>query len=262
MPYGNNEGVSIYYEVEGEGPPLVLEHGLLATLEVWRLAGYVEALSDDYQLILVDARGHGNSDKPHDPEAYRLDLMAADIVAVLDDLKLSKAHYLGFSMGGLIGWGLAKYAPERFHSLLIQGSGLIDNRSVDFINSLRNRFSQEGMDGALEWLSEIFGEGWTPELKTMFQSNDLDAIITLMEGKIFRPVVPDPGNWLPTVTLPSLLIAGEASGNEYSDMQECAKSMPNATFVSLPELDHIESNLRLDLVLPHIIKFLSEVSQV
>jgi pimeloyl-ACP methyl ester carboxylesterase len=133
MPYCDNEGVSIYYEVEGEGPPLVLLHGLSGSLELWRDAGYVEALKDDYQIILIDARGHGKSDKPHDPEAYRLDLMVADVVAVLDDLQLGKAHFLGFSMGGLIGWGIAKHTPERFHSLLIQDNPCMISTPTPFL---------------------------------------------------------------------------------------------------------------------------------
>lgn len=256
MPYCNNDGVNIYYEVEGEGPPLVLMYGLTGSLELWRLAGYVEALKDDYQLILVDPRAHGRSAKPHDPEVYRLDLMVGDIVAVLDDLKLSKAHCLGFSMGGRICWGLVKYAPERLHSSLVQASGIIANP----LTALHDRFRQEGMDGMLGWLREIFGEWWTAEIQTVFQSNDLDAIIALLEGELFRSAaVPDFENWLPTVALPCLLIAGGADGN-YSALQEYAKIMPNATFASLPNLNHMETNLRLDLVLPHITKFLAEVS--
>jgi len=61
-------------------------------------------LKDDYQLILIDARGHGASDKPHDPEAYRTETMVADVVSVLNDLNIEKAHFLGYSMGGQIGW--------------------------------------------------------------------------------------------------------------------------------------------------------------
>ena len=70
MPYTKNGDVNIYYEVEGEGPPLVMLHGLTSSLEGWRESGYIDALKDDYQLILMDARGHGKSDKPHDPAMY------------------------------------------------------------------------------------------------------------------------------------------------------------------------------------------------
>ena len=61
MPFADNNGVRIHYQVEGEGPPLVLHHGLAGTLEDWRYFGYVEELKRDYQLILMDARcsSHG-----------------------------------------------------------------------------------------------------------------------------------------------------------------------------------------------------------
>ena len=85
MPYADSDGVQIYYEVEGnpEGPPLVLQHGLTGYLESWRERGYTEVLGDDYRLILIDARGHGRSDKPHEPSAYVRELRAADVVSVL-----------------------------------------------------------------------------------------------------------------------------------------------------------------------------------
>ena len=64
MPYADNQGVRIYYEVEGQGPPLVLGHGGSYTLEMWREWGYTDGLRDEHQLILLDFRGHGRSDKP------------------------------------------------------------------------------------------------------------------------------------------------------------------------------------------------------
>ncbi len=103
MPFAVNDGVRIHYEVEGEGSPLVLCHGLAMSLEVWRIWGFVEGLKDNYKLILIDARGHGYSDKPQDPEAYGIQSLVADVVTVLDDLNIEKAHFLGYSMGGRSG---------------------------------------------------------------------------------------------------------------------------------------------------------------
>lgn len=79
MPYANNAGVRIHYEVEGAGPPLVLQTGLSGRIENWRSLGYVSALRDDYRLILIDARGHGQSDKPHDEASYAFDRVVADV---------------------------------------------------------------------------------------------------------------------------------------------------------------------------------------
>ena len=81
----------------------------------WRDLGYVDALKHDYKLILIDARGAGASDKPHDAAAYDPALRASDVVAVLDDLGIRHAHYFGYSLGGWVGFLLAKYAPDRSH---------------------------------------------------------------------------------------------------------------------------------------------------
>ncbi len=112
MPQANNDGLSIHYEVEGEGPPLVMHHGSFGSLDDWRDFGYSDALKDRHQLILMDSRGHGKSGKPHDPAMYGLASRASDVIAVLDDLGSRKADFMGYSMGGWIGFGLAKYGPQ------------------------------------------------------------------------------------------------------------------------------------------------------
>ena len=72
-------------------------------------------------MILVDARGHGGSDKPHDEASYTLDQRVADVTAVLDAERIEKAHFWGYSMGGWVGFGMAKYAPHRVNALIIGG---------------------------------------------------------------------------------------------------------------------------------------------
>ena len=113
MPYVINDGVHIHYQMEGAGPPLVLHHGVTASLKRWYQCGYVEALRDRYRLILIDARGHGKSDKPHEPAAYQTERRVADVLAVLDDVGIERAHVFGSSTGGLIGFALARPAPDR-----------------------------------------------------------------------------------------------------------------------------------------------------
>ena len=136
MPYTDNEGVRIFYEMEGIGAPLVLHHGLTGSHEGWsNLANYVDALKDKDQLILMDARGHGRSDKPHVPESYGMENMVGDVTAVLDELGIDEAHFWGYSMGGRIGLAAGKYAPDRFSSLIIGGNGLSEKDSEGEIRS-------------------------------------------------------------------------------------------------------------------------------
>ena len=107
MPYANNEGVRIHYEIEGlSGAPLILRHGTLGRGEDWQHFGYTNGLKYSRQLILLDARGHGASDKPYEPSAYDLPLRVADVTAVLDLCKstgriISAIRWAG---GSVLGW--------------------------------------------------------------------------------------------------------------------------------------------------------------
>ena len=122
MPFAMNNGVRIHYEVEGAGPPLVLQHGFTDSMVSWYDRGYVDALKQHNLLVLIDARGHNASDKPHDPEAYAAELNVGDVIAVLDRLSISKTRYFGYSMGGLIGFGMAQFAPTRVGAMILGGA--------------------------------------------------------------------------------------------------------------------------------------------
>ena len=84
MPKLNRDGVNIYYEVHGSGPPLLLTHGYSSTSAMWQ--GQIAALSKQHKLILWDMRGHGQSDYPDDDAAYSEALTVADMAAVLDEV--------------------------------------------------------------------------------------------------------------------------------------------------------------------------------
>ena len=119
MPYANSRDVQLHYEVRGHGVPLLLVRGTFANLKWWSSSGYGQTLEATYRLILIDVRGHGMSDKPHDPESYEIDRLVGDLVCVLDALDLKKDDYLGYSMGSWIGLAAAKYAPESFNSFIL-----------------------------------------------------------------------------------------------------------------------------------------------
>jgi pimeloyl-ACP methyl ester carboxylesterase len=117
MPRVINDGIGIHYRVEGDGPPLVLQHGFTDSSETWYERGYVDALKSRNRLILIDSRGHAGSDKPHDPASYTAAKYASDVTTVIDDLGISKTRYWGYSQGGWIGFALARYAPSSISAL-------------------------------------------------------------------------------------------------------------------------------------------------
>lgn len=125
MPHvASDGGVRIHYEVAGaaEGIPLVLQHGFTSNLNRWIEAGYAARLEERFRLLLVDARGHGESDKPTRPEDYDWRSRVLDLVAVMQDAGVETAHLWGYSMGGQIAQSALVYAPQRFRSVTFGGA--------------------------------------------------------------------------------------------------------------------------------------------
>lgn len=260
MPYVNNQGIKIHYEVEGDGIPLLFVHGLFQNWKWWLDLGYVDVLKQKYANILVDLRGHGLSDKPHNPELYDIRLLVSDLVSVLDDLQIEKAHYWGYSWGGWIGFGTAKYAPERFHSFILGGwqpykdNPFLDGGSGDYITILK----EQGMAGivtiAVAELEKMVDPviQFTDEQKADALANDVEAIINILEYKW-----PDFEDALPAMTMPCLIYSGDED-EQHDGAKACVSDMPNATFVSLSGLRHVAAMRCSEVVLPHIIGFLSK----
>jgi len=109
------DGVRIHWMEAGDGVPVVLLHGYTSCCDAgWFVNGVAKELARDHRVIGIDARGHGRSEKPHDPAKYPGDAMPADVIAVLDHLGVRKAHFHGYSMGGGIVAHLMALHPDRF----------------------------------------------------------------------------------------------------------------------------------------------------
>ena len=197
MPYANNQGIRIHFEVEEAGPPLVLHHGTFGKGESWRDFGYTDVLKSDRQLILLDARGHGASDKSHNSAAYDLPLRVGDVTAVLDDLGIRRADYFGYSMGGWVGLGLAKYALERLRSLILGEA----HPYAENMQAFRDLMPQEPT-AFLALVENVFGRYMSPAIRAGLFANDLKALLALTQDRGLADV-------LPTISVPCLLFAGE-----------------------------------------------------
>jgi pimeloyl-ACP methyl ester carboxylesterase len=252
MPYADNQDIRIHYETEGEGPPLVLHHWSLATMDSWYDYGYVSALKSDYRLILLDARGHGASDKPQRPEAYELKRRVDDIVAVLDDLGIAQAHFFGYSMGGWIGFGVARYAPERFRSLIIGGQHPYA-QNMDGLRQLVRYGVENGPEAFVAMWEENFGR-LPSKTKERMLDFDYEALLAVAQDRESLEAV------LPTMRMQCLLYVGEMD-EVYTLAKECAKQIANVTFVTLPGLDHGEAIRRSNEVIPLVKRFLEAVDQ-
>lgn len=250
MPHIENEGVRVNYEVVGSGPPLVLQHGFFWSLEGWKRVGYVDALKDSHQLILIDARGHGQSDKPHSSEAYRLEHLVGDVTSVLDDLSIDRAHFWGFSMGGYYAFGMANYASDRVRSLII-------GAAHPYARALPPESRPPGNDpeafvAAFFRRLDIDRGNLTQEELNEFFDNDFLALSASLRD---RPAL-DAG--LPSLTCPCLLYVGDKDGI-YKSVTDCVASIPDAKLLVLPNINHPEAFYRNQLVLPEVQEFLMRI---
>ncbi len=187
--YFVSDGEKIRYIEQGQGEPIVLIHGFTATAEAnWVMPGILTKLAEDFRVIAIDNRGHGKSDKPHDPAEYG-DKMVGDVIALLDHLGLEKAHIAGYSMGGFITMRMLALAPERFITATVGGAGwqppgAVNPQMSALAESLENG---NGLRPLLEALNPVGAEPPTEEQIQMMDQmvlaqNDPMALAAVIRG--------------------------------------------------------------------------------
>ncbi|HEY7135591.1 MAG TPA: alpha/beta fold hydrolase [Acidimicrobiia bacterium] len=121
--FASFDGTGIAFTTAGDGPPVLLLHGFASDhVGNWVAPGVFDALAASHHVVALDARGHGRSDKPHDPAAYKDEAMARDAAALLDHLGIGHVDVVGYSMGAIVAVRLAPREP-RVRSLVLGGIG-------------------------------------------------------------------------------------------------------------------------------------------
>ncbi len=261
MPFAGNQGTKIYYEVEGQGPPIVLAHGATGNISFWTGYGYVDKLKDKYSVILFDARGHGKSDKPHETESYDYRLMVGDVIAIMDTLGVTKTHYWGYSMGGYIGLGMAKHFPERLLSLVVGGTTAYapsGKAEPDPLLKIFRRGVQEGIETVVEGMRTLAGS-ITPQYEERLRGLDLQAMVAVLE--YFQYQKPGLENDVLQIALPCLFYAGDADEGSHKYGKDMAQQMPNASFYSLPGLNHVGASDATEQIMPQVLSFLAGLEE-
>ena len=230
----------------------MLQHGFSESVVDWYESGYVDALRPDYRLIIIDARGHGASDKPHDPDAYVLNRRVADVVSVLDELNIAKALFWGYSMGGWIGFEMAKYAKERVRALVIGGQHPCA-RSMGTLRQMVQAGIAQGSEAFVAAMEEMFGPE-SSERKGRLLLADLEAYLALAQDRLGLEGI------LPTMLMPCCLYVGEIDPI-YPEVEACSRHIPQVTFFSLPGLSHCDAYARSELVLPRVTGFLKALNK-
>jgi pimeloyl-ACP methyl ester carboxylesterase len=245
MPFFNNDGIKIYYEVEGEGPPVILIHGFAASLEGnWKQTNWVKVLKNDYKLILLDCRGHGKSDKPLDPAQYGAH-MTDDIIKLLDYLEVKKANFFGYSMGSRLTFELLLRKQELFISAILGG----------FVFQLPSDEQRSGaqtrMKDMIEALEANVDEIKNPAAQRIrriisaykdFDLQNLDALAAVLKGGVQpqRNSIPSSAQIkesLKKINVPVLTVVG--SDDFPGDKTVIAQLVPDACHFQIQGRDHI-----------------------
>jgi pimeloyl-ACP methyl ester carboxylesterase len=232
-------GVKIWYAVFGEGEPVILLHGGLANSNYWGLQ--VRALQPHYRVIVMDSRGHGRSARDERPYSY--DLMAEDVVALMDFLKIPKAAIVGWSDGAIIGLDIAMKHPERLSKLFAfaansDPSGVADIAASPVFNAYIARAEKE-----YQALSP------TPDQYKPF----LDQI-----GEMWKTQPNWTADNLRAIKVPTWIVDGdhdEAIKRENTEFM--AANIPGAGLLLQPEVSHfsfIQDSAQFNSHLLHFLK--------
>ena len=239
MPTTTVNEINLYHESTGRGDPLLLLHGLGSSGRDWALQ--VPEFAAHYQVITLDTRGHGRSDKPAGP--YSVPLFASDVAAFLRRLAPGRVHLLGLSMGGMIALQLALDAPELVRSLIIANSAAeLRPRTPAERFAIWQRFllmRLAGMRQMGQYLARrFFPRPEQAEIRRIFierwAENDKPAYLATMRALLGWSVA----DRLPAISQPVLILSAEYDYiPRYLTDRLCA-ALPQAQFQRIPDSRH------------------------
>lgn len=226
----SSDGVTISYLDQGEGDPVLLIHGFASTAQVnWVNPGWVDVLNRaGYRVIALDNRGHGESQKIHDPAAYEAPTMAEDARRLLDHLGVPRADVMGYSMGARITAFLSIKHPQRVRSAILGGVGT---------NLIEGTRGTGDIVAALE--APSLADVATPVGRAFRKfadanSQDLKALAACMRSG--RP--PITKDRLASLPMPVLVAVG-SKDDVAGSAADLAAVIPHAQVLDIPNRDHM-----------------------
>ena len=239
MPHVTVNDISLYFEEEGQGEPLLFLHGLGSDGRSWEYQR--EYFAEEFRVIVVDVRGHGRSAKPSGP--YSVPQFARDVFALLDQLHIDQFHLVGLSMGGMIGCQMAVDQPERFLSLTIVNSGpeLIAQNWQERWQIVQRRLVLHFM--SMEKIGEFIGGRLFPEPE---QAEYLAIFVQQMrenDPKAYRAATNALIGWsvraqLNRIQCPVLVISGDMDYTPVANKEAYMREMPTARLLVIENSRH------------------------
>ena len=237
-------GIELNYVVEGSGPWLVMSHSLACDLTMWD--EQASKLKEKYRVLRFDTRGHGGSDAPDG--AYTLDMLADDLHGLLQGLKVERPHFVGLSMGGMIGQTFALKFPNMFQTMVLADT--TSRYAPDALPLWQGRIKTaqtQGMEALVEstlgrWFTEPFRKSHpevTARVSAMIRATPVPGYVGCCTA-IPQINVTDR---LKEVKCPALVIVGEQdAGTPVALSREIHAALPGSELVIIPQASHL-SNL-------------------
>jgi len=247
MPMIDADGCLLNVSVEGRdsGPTLILSNSLGCTLQMWE--PQMRSLTQLFRVIRYDRRGHGKSQVP--PGPYSVERFGRDVLAILDDLNIEKAHWCGLSMGGMVGQWLGANAPERFGRIILANTACHYPDPTNWHNRIK-----AVKEGGVAAVADTVIAGW---LTSDFREREPQIAANMKAMLIASPVAGylaccealstlDQRALLPKIKSPTLVIAGRhdmatpVSGAEFirSQIPGASMTLLDAAHISNVEQSH------------------------
>ncbi len=237
--------IQINYELSGKkgAPVVVLSHSLACSLVMWN--PQMDDLGRHYQVLRYDMRGHGQSDVP--PGLYTIELLADDVIGLLDALGVDRAHFVGLSVGGMIGQSLALNHAKRLKSLVLcDTSSAVPQEAQPIWQERIERTRAKGMESQV---NETMERWFTPA----FLKQDSPIVGLIRKQILATPVAGYLGcaeairklnylDRLSEIKLPTLIMVGEEDpGAPVSASQAIHERIPGSKLVILPSARHLSN---------------------
>ncbi|KQW22517.1 alpha/beta hydrolase [Afipia sp. Root123D2] len=232
MPSFHNGSVEIAYLDEGEGDPIFLVHGFASSKNVnWSYPGWVSTLTKaGRRVVALDNRGHGESSKLYDSEDYHIGIMAGDVCALMDHLKIARTDIMGYSLGARINAYLAHRDPKRLRSLILGGLGigLIEGGGPG--ENVALALEADSLDDVRDPMGRTF-RAFADQTRS-----DRRALAACLRGSR-RLMTRDEAA---SITVPTLIAVGSADDIAGS-AQRLSEVIPNSQVLDIPHRDHMRA---------------------
>ena len=273
MPHAQSTGAKLYFEEAGSGYPLLFVHEFAGDYRSWE--AQLRFFARRYRCIAYNARGYPPSDVPEDVNSYRQEQQADDAAAVLDHLKIERAHVVGLSMGAFATLHFGLRHPKRASALVTAGIGsgapkeLRPRFQADSIAGA-DRFEREGSDAVAEAMAvgparvQLLNKdprGWDEEKRYLAEHSPKGAALTLRGYQATRPSLYDLAAPIAAMTIPTLIIAGDEDEPCLDASLWLKRQMPYSGLAMLPKTGHCVNLEEPDVFNRLVLDFLTLVEQ-